>query len=121
MQSALTASSMLVAQMPRFPKSESDIAALARRIISGLATAAEDFPNPPVPPDEFARRHHRPLARRRAGRPGTPPLAMVGPAFVWCAEYIGSGEVILATRTGAIFGSAVLWAVVWGIFLKSCL
>ena len=29
-------------------------------------------------------------------------LAIVGPAFVWCAEYIGSGEVILATRMGAI-------------------
>ena len=29
-------------------------------------------------------------------------LALVGPSFVWCAEYIGSGEVILATRTGAI-------------------
>jgi Mn2+/Fe2+ NRAMP family transporter len=53
----------------------------------------------------------------------TPPrglavLAFVGPSFVWCAEYIGSGEVILATRTGAILGSAVLWAVIVGIFLK---
>jgi hypothetical protein len=37
----------------------------------------------------------------------TPPrglaiLALVGPSFVWAAEFIGSGEVILATRTGAI-------------------
>lgn len=53
----------------------------------------------------------------------TPPkglavLAMVGPSFVWAAEYIGSGEVILATRTGAILGSTILWAVVIGIFLK---
>ena len=53
----------------------------------------------------------------------TPParwaiLAVVGPSLVWAAEYIGSGEVILATRTGAIFGSSVLWAVVIGIFLK---
>lgn len=45
-------------------------------------------------------------------------LAVVGPSFIWCAEYIGSGEVILATRTGAVLGSAVLWAVVFGIFLK---
>jgi len=45
-------------------------------------------------------------------------LALVGPSFVWTAEYIGSGEVILATRTGAILGTAVLWAVVTGIFLK---
>lgn len=45
-------------------------------------------------------------------------LAMVGPSFVWCAEYIGSGEVILATRSGAILGSGVIWAIVFGIFLK---
>lgn len=46
----------------------------------------------------------------------TPPrglavLAVVGPSFIWCAEYIGSGEVILATRTGAILGHSVIWAV----------
>lgn len=45
-------------------------------------------------------------------------LAVVGPAFVWCAEYIGSGEVILATRTGAILGTGVIWAIVLGIVLK---
>ncbi len=45
-------------------------------------------------------------------------LAMVGPAFVWCAEYIGSGEVVLATRTGAILSTTVLWSVIFGIFLK---
>ena len=49
---------------------------------------------------------------------GLAVLALVGPAFVWCAEYIGSGEVILATRTGAILGTGVIWAVVFGIFLK---
>ena len=53
----------------------------------------------------------------------TPPrglaiLALVGPSFVWAAEFIGSGEVILATRTGAILGSSVLWAIVVSIFLK---
>lgn len=53
----------------------------------------------------------------------TPPkglaiLALVGPSFVWAAEFIGSGEVILATRTGAILGTSVLWAIVVGIFLK---
>ena len=42
----------------------------------------------------------------------------MGPAFVWCAEYIGSGEVILATRTGAILGTGVIWAIILGIFLK---
>ncbi len=29
-------------------------------------------------------------------------LALVGPSMVWAAEYIGYGEVILATRTGTI-------------------
>jgi len=49
---------------------------------------------------------------------GLAALALVGPSFVWAAEYIGSGEVILATRTGAILGTAVLWAIVLGVFLK---
>ena len=48
-------------------------------------------------------------------------LAIVGPAFVWSAEYIGSGEVILATRMGAILGYAALWAPVVGIILKTCI
>jgi Mn2+/Fe2+ NRAMP family transporter len=53
----------------------------------------------------------------------TPPVglaifAMVGPSMVWCAEYIGSGEVILATRTGAILGNAILWMIILVIFLK---
>jgi hypothetical protein len=39
--------------MARFPQGEPEIAALARRVISGLGTATEDFPNPPVPPDEL--------------------------------------------------------------------
>jgi Mn2+/Fe2+ NRAMP family transporter len=45
-------------------------------------------------------------------------LMVLGPSLVWCGEYIGSGEVIVATRTGAILGSAVIWAIVFGIFLK---
>ena len=45
-------------------------------------------------------------------------LLVLGPSLIWCAEYIGSGEVILATRTGAILGTGVLWAVFLGIFLK---
>lgn len=45
-------------------------------------------------------------------------LAMVGPSFIWAAEYIGTGEVILATRAGAILGITVLWAIAIGIFLK---
>ena len=49
---------------------------------------------------------------------GLAVFALVGPSMVWAAEYIGSGEVILATRTGAILGTTVLWAIVLGIFLK---
>ena len=49
---------------------------------------------------------------------GLAVFAPVGPSIIWCAEYIGSGEVILATRTGAILGTGILWAVVVGIFLK---
>ncbi|MHC4748754.1 MAG: Nramp family divalent metal transporter [Planctomycetota bacterium] len=49
---------------------------------------------------------------------GLAALALIGPSMVWAAEYIGSGEVILATRTGAILGTTVLWAIVIGVFLK---
>jgi len=49
---------------------------------------------------------------------GLAMFALVGPSMIWCAEYIGSGEVIIATRTGAILGTGVLWAIVLGILLK---
>ncbi len=45
-------------------------------------------------------------------------LLLVGPAFVWSAEYIGTGEVLLATRAGAVLGTLILWAVILGVFLK---
>jgi Mn2+/Fe2+ NRAMP family transporter len=45
-------------------------------------------------------------------------LLLIGPSIVWASEYIGSGEVIIATRTGAILGSGVIWAIIIGIFLK---
>ena len=45
-------------------------------------------------------------------------LLLVGPSLIWCAEYIGSGEVILATRTGALLGTGALWAIAAGVFLK---
>lgn len=48
-------------------------------------------------------------------------LALVGPGLVWSAEYIGNGEVILATRAGAILGYMILWAPVVGIILKACI
>lgn len=45
-------------------------------------------------------------------------MAIVGPSLVWAGEFIGSGEVILATRVGAILGPTVLWAIVVGVVLK---
>ncbi len=39
--------------MARFPKSEAEIAALARRMITGLTEATEDFPAPPVTPEQM--------------------------------------------------------------------
>jgi hypothetical protein len=39
--------------MARFPKSEAEAAALARRMITGLTEGTEEFPAPPVPPQEI--------------------------------------------------------------------
>ena len=49
---------------------------------------------------------------------GLAALLLLGPSLIWCAEYIGSGEVILATRSGAILGTGILWVIISGIFLK---
>ncbi len=49
---------------------------------------------------------------------GVAILALLGPGLVWSSEMIGSGEVILTTRVGAILGIEVMWAIVLGIFLK---
>jgi len=45
-------------------------------------------------------------------------LALLGPGIVWTSEIVGSGEVILTTRNGAILGTTILWAILVGIFLK---
>ena len=45
-------------------------------------------------------------------------LALIGPGLVWSSEMIGSGEVILSTRAGAILGTNIMWAVVLVILLK---
>ncbi len=37
----------------RFPRTESDIATLAGRVVDGLTNAAEDFPAPPVSSEEL--------------------------------------------------------------------
>lgn len=63
---------------------------------------------PPAPGD-----HAVPVPPR-----GLAILAVLGPGLVWCGEYIGSGEVILATRTGAVLGITVLWLPALAIFAK---
>ncbi len=45
-------------------------------------------------------------------------LMALGPGLMWCGEYIGSGEVILSTRSGAIFGVNILWVPVMAIVAK---
>lgn len=39
--------------MPRFPRSEPEIAALALLMVDGLTQAPDDFPSPPVPGAEL--------------------------------------------------------------------
>ncbi len=58
------------------------------------------------------------ISKIRTAPKGLAILLLVGPSIVWASEYIGSGEVIIATRTGAILGSAVIWAIVIGVALK---
>jgi len=82
----------------RFPRTESDIAKLAGRVVDGLTNAAEDFPAPPVSSEEFrgkldsfqaadgdrGRRAMAPRCSRRA-RPGDSPSsrrATTGPSCV---------------------------------------
>lgn len=45
-------------------------------------------------------------------------IALSGPGLVWAGEYIGSGEVILAPRAGAILGLTILWVPVLATFAK---
>lgn len=61
---------------------------------------------------------HAPAASIPAPPRGLALLAAIGPAFIWCGEFIGSGEVILSTRLGAVLGTAILWVPAVAIILK---
>jgi hypothetical protein len=37
----------------RFPRREAEVAELARRIVAGLIENSDDFPSPPIPPEEL--------------------------------------------------------------------
>lgn len=49
---------------------------------------------------------------------GLAVLLILGPGLVWTSDLVGSGEVIITTRNGAVLGITVLWAIVIGVFLK---
>ncbi|HEX7035873.1 MAG TPA: Nramp family divalent metal transporter [Pseudomonadales bacterium] len=52
-------------------------------------------------------------------RPGAPTLiAMIGPGLLLAATGVGSGDLATASIVGGLLGTAVLWAVVVGAFLK---
>jgi Mn2+/Fe2+ NRAMP family transporter len=48
-------------------------------------------------------------------------LAFFGPGAIVASLTIGSGEVIFASRAGAVFGYAALWVVFIGLFSKAAL
>lgn len=58
--------------------------------------------------------------RRRRVRPAT-FLKFFGPGAIIASLTIGSGESVLASREGAVFGYAALWAVVVGTVAKAAL
>jgi Mn2+/Fe2+ NRAMP family transporter len=45
-------------------------------------------------------------------------FSVLGPGLIWCSDMIGSGEVILTTRNGAILGVSLIWVIVLSLFLK---
>ena len=59
-----------------------------------------------------------PVKSNKKAPVGIAALLLIGPSLVWVSEYIGSGEVIIATRAGALLGVGILRAVIIGIFLK---
>lgn len=51
----------------------------------------------------------------------TSVLAVLGPGLAVAATGIGAGDVVAASVTGAMYGTAILWAVVVGAILKLAL
>lgn len=46
-------------------------------------------------------------------------MRFFGPGLVWAAAAIGSGELIIASKTGAEHGLAFLWAIWLGVWIKA--
>jgi Mn2+/Fe2+ NRAMP family transporter len=45
-------------------------------------------------------------------------MLYLGPGLVWAASSVGVAELVFATRTGALFGYALLWAPLLSLFMK---
>ncbi len=77
----------------------------------GIDRGAEPLIRLPGAPEE--------LRRRRVNL--TTFLKFFGPGAIIASLTIGSGESVLASREGAVFGYAALWAVVVGVIAKGAL
>ncbi|HVL87566.1 MAG TPA: Nramp family divalent metal transporter [Candidatus Thermoplasmatota archaeon] len=62
---------------------------------------------PPLPP-----------ARIPAPPAGWKRLAWLGPGFLWMVSAAGSGELLFTPRVGALYGYALLWALLAAVALK---
>ena len=49
---------------------------------------------------------------------GLARLAWLGPGFLWMVSAAGSGELLFTPRVGALYGYALLWALVAAVALK---
>ena len=45
-------------------------------------------------------------------------LAWLGPSFLWMVSAAGSGELLFTPRVGALYGYALLWALLTAVVLK---
>jgi Mn2+/Fe2+ NRAMP family transporter len=45
-------------------------------------------------------------------------LAWLGPAFLWMLSAVGSGELLFTPRVAALYGYALLWAMLAAVALK---
>ena len=56
--------------------------------------------------------------RVRKSAPRGPLIFMIGPGLLLAATGVGAGDLATASFVGGLLGTAVLWAVVFGAFLK---
>ncbi len=45
-------------------------------------------------------------------------LAWLGPGFLWMVSAAGSGELLFTPRVGALYGYALVWALLAAVLLK---